>query len=76
MVSSWEDFYAKHPPPQDLIQNEKTLKEFIKKQLDKDTKVVLVTVGSAILYYKYNCFAREIFKLFLYIYRAVVQRYP
>lgn len=44
MVSAWEDFYAMHPPPQDLEQNENALKEFTKKHLDEGNKVVLVTV--------------------------------
>lgn len=45
MVSAWEDFYAMHPPPQDLVQNESALKEFTKKHLDEGNKVVLVTVS-------------------------------
>jgi len=44
MISTWEDFYAKQPPPQDLAQNEKVLKEFTKQHLQKNNKVVLVTV--------------------------------
>lgn len=47
MVSAWEDFYAKHPPPQDLAQNESALKEFTKKHLEKGNKVVLVTVSES-----------------------------
>lgn len=47
MVSAWEDFYAKHPPPQDLAQNENTLKEFTKKHLEEGNKVVLVTVNES-----------------------------
>lgn len=45
MVSAWEDFYATHPPPQDLTQNENALKEFTTKHLEKGNKVVLVTVS-------------------------------
>ncbi|XP_043252750.1 phosphopantothenate--cysteine ligase isoform X1 [Colletes gigas] len=44
MNSTWEDFYAKHPPPQDLAQSEALLKEFIGRQLERN-KVVLVTSG-------------------------------
>lgn len=45
MNATWEDFYAKHPPPQDLMQSEKLLKEFIERQLKTDNRVVLVTSG-------------------------------
>lgn len=47
MVSAWEDFYAKHPPPQDLAQNESTLKKFTKKHLEASNKIVLVTVSKS-----------------------------
>lgn len=47
MVSAWEDFYAKHPPPLDLAQNESTLKKFTKKHLEEGNKVVLVTVSES-----------------------------
>ncbi|XP_076239330.1 phosphopantothenoylcysteine synthetase isoform X2 [Calliopsis andreniformis] len=45
MNSTWEDFYAKHPPPQDLSQNETLLREFTERQLKRNNKVVLVTSG-------------------------------
>lgn len=45
MNTTWEDFYAKHPPPQDFNQNEILLKTFVERQLKKDKKVVLVTVS-------------------------------
>lgn len=49
MVSTWEDFYAKHPPPQDLAHSEILLKEFTERQLKKNNKVVLVTVSFYII---------------------------
>lgn len=45
MVSTWEDFYAKHPQPQDLAHSELLLKAFIEHQLKRNNKVVLVTVS-------------------------------
>lgn len=45
MNTTWEDFYAKHPPPQDFNQNEILLKTFVERQLKKDKKVVLITVS-------------------------------
>lgn len=45
MVSAWEDFYAKHPPPQDFAQSESALKAFAQEHLEKGNKVVLVTVS-------------------------------
>lgn len=54
MVSAWEDFYAKHPPPQDLEQNETALKEFTKKHLDEGNKVVLITSGGTTVPLEHN----------------------
>lgn len=48
MVSAWEEFYAKHPPPQDLAQSENALKAFTHKHMKKGNKVVLVTVSENI----------------------------
>ncbi|XP_072756674.1 phosphopantothenate--cysteine ligase [Anoplolepis gracilipes] len=53
MVSAWEDFYASHPPPEDLEQNENILKEFIK-NLDEGNKVVLVTSGGTTVPLEHN----------------------
>lgn len=53
MDTTWEDFYAKHPPPQDFNQNEILLKAFVERQLKRNNKVVLVTVSvsfSTIIY--------------------------
>ncbi|KYQ47591.1 Phosphopantothenate--cysteine ligase [Trachymyrmex zeteki] len=54
MVSTWEDFYAKHPPPQDLAQNEQALKEFTRKHLEAGNKVVLVTSGGTTVPLEHN----------------------
>ncbi|XP_011644143.1 phosphopantothenate--cysteine ligase [Pogonomyrmex barbatus] len=54
MVSTWEDFYAKHPPPQDLEQNEQALKEFTKKHFEAGNKVVLVTSGGTTVPLEHN----------------------
>ncbi|XP_014468488.1 PREDICTED: phosphopantothenate--cysteine ligase isoform X3 [Dinoponera quadriceps] len=54
MVSAWEDFYAKHPPPQDLAQNESALKKFTKKHLEEGVKVVLVTSGGTTIPLEHN----------------------
>jgi len=53
MVSTWEDFYAKHPPPQDLAQNEQELKAFIRRHLEA-SKVVLVTSGGTTVPLEHN----------------------
>lgn len=45
MDTTWEDFYAKHPPPQDFNQNEILLKAFVERQLKRNNNVVLVTVS-------------------------------
>lgn len=45
MNLTWEEFYAKHPPPQDFAQSEALLKAFTERQLEKNNKVVLVTVS-------------------------------
>lgn len=53
MDTTWEDFYAKHPPPQDFNQNEILMKAFVERQLKRNNKVVLVTVSvcfSTIIY--------------------------
>ncbi|XP_031845302.1 phosphopantothenoylcysteine synthetase [Nomia melanderi] len=54
MDSSWEDFYVKHAPPQDLAQNETLLKKFIEHQLREDEKVVLVTSGGTTIPLEHN----------------------
>lgn len=46
MVSTWEEFFAKHPPPQDLTQTESLLKSFSDRHLKENNKVVLITVCS------------------------------
>lgn len=45
MNSSWEDFYEKDPPPQNLSQNVTLLKEFVDFQIENNRDVVLVTSG-------------------------------
>ncbi|XP_078037964.1 phosphopantothenoylcysteine synthetase [Augochlora pura] len=45
MNPSWEEFYIKHSPPQDLVQNETLLKEFIECQLKRNQEIVLITSG-------------------------------
>ncbi|XP_054003300.1 phosphopantothenate--cysteine ligase [Hylaeus anthracinus] len=45
MNTTWEEFYVKHSPPQDLAQSELSLKEFTERHLKKNSKVVLVTSG-------------------------------
>lgn len=45
MSTTWEDFYAKHPPPQDLPQSEILLREFVERQSKRNRTVVLVTVS-------------------------------
>ncbi|XP_033328506.1 phosphopantothenoylcysteine synthetase [Megalopta genalis] len=45
MNSSWEDFYGKDSPPQDLAQNETLLKKFIECQLKRNQETVLITSG-------------------------------
>ncbi|XP_043509713.1 phosphopantothenate--cysteine ligase [Frieseomelitta varia] len=54
MNTTWEDFYAKHPPPQDFNQNEILLKTFVERQLKKDKKVVLVTSGGTTIPLEHN----------------------
>ncbi|XP_012542402.1 phosphopantothenate--cysteine ligase [Monomorium pharaonis] len=54
MVSTWEDFYAKHPPPPDLAQNEQALKEFTRRHLEAGNKVVLVTSGGTTVPLEHN----------------------
>lgn len=53
MDTTWEDFYAIHPPPQDFDQSEKLLKAFVQRQLKKNNMVVLITVSvHKVLYIK------------------------
>lgn len=73
MVSTWEDFYAKHLPPQDLAQNEQALKEFTKKHFEAGNKVVLVTVSPRIWNYRYTFFFVQSNSWYC---RAEVRRYP
>ncbi|KAK9305089.1 hypothetical protein QLX08_003775 [Tetragonisca angustula] len=54
MNTTWEDFYAKHPPPQDFNQNEILLKTFVERQLKKDKKVVLITSGGTTIPLEHN----------------------
>lgn len=54
MGSTWEDFFAKHPPPQDLAQTENLLKSFIEKHSKKNNKVVLVTSGGTMIPLEHN----------------------
>ncbi|XP_039305719.1 phosphopantothenate--cysteine ligase [Solenopsis invicta] len=54
MTSMWEDFYAKHSPPQDLTQNEQALKEFTRKNFEEGNKVVLVTSGGTTVPLEHN----------------------
>ncbi|XP_011864428.1 PREDICTED: phosphopantothenate--cysteine ligase [Vollenhovia emeryi] len=54
MGSTWEDFYAKHPPPQDLVQNEQALREFTRKHFETGNKVVLVTSGGTTVPLEHN----------------------
>lgn len=54
MVSAWEEFYAKHPPPQDLAQSENALKAFTHKHIKKGNKVVLVTSGGTTIPLEHN----------------------
>ncbi|KAK2586448.1 hypothetical protein KPH14_010723 [Odynerus spinipes] len=54
MVSTWEDFFAKHPAPQDLTQTESLLKGFTEKHLKENNKVVLVTSGGTMVPLEHN----------------------
>ncbi|XP_043580108.1 phosphopantothenate--cysteine ligase 2 isoform X2 [Bombus pyrosoma] len=54
MDTTWEDFYAKHPPPQDFKQSEILLKTFVERQLKRNNKVVLVTSGGTTIPLEYN----------------------
>lgn len=54
MSATWEDFYAKHPPPQDLAHSETLLKAFVERQLNKNNKVVLVTSGGTTVPLEHN----------------------
>ncbi|XP_043271767.1 phosphopantothenate--cysteine ligase [Venturia canescens] len=45
MVATWEDFYAKNPPPTDFEKSETLMKEFTLHHAKKNTKVVLITSG-------------------------------
>ncbi|KOC68950.1 Phosphopantothenate--cysteine ligase [Habropoda laboriosa] len=54
MDSTWEDFYNKHPPPQDFVQSETLLKAFAERQLKKNTKVVLITSGGTTIPLEHN----------------------
>ncbi|XP_003488667.1 uncharacterized protein C4B3.18 [Bombus impatiens] len=54
MDTTWEDFYAKHPPPQDFNQNEILLKAFVERQLKRNNKVVLVTSGGTTIPLEHN----------------------
>lgn len=54
MDSTWEDFYARNPPPQDLEQNERSLREFIDKHMKADSKVVLITSGGTTIPLEHN----------------------
>lgn len=54
MVSTWEDFFAKHPPPQDLTQTETLLNDFTKKHLHANNKVVLITSGGTMIPLEHN----------------------
>lgn len=54
MASTWEDFFAKHPPPQDLNQTENLLKGFIEKHLKENNKVVLITSGGTMIPLEHN----------------------
>lgn len=60
MASTWEEFFAKHPPPQDLTQTESLLKSFTDRHLKENNKVVLITVN---IYYLTN----KILQIYLYI---------
>lgn len=44
--SNWEEFYANQKPPSDLDNSKKLLQQFVQ----KNTKVVLVTVSLIIEY--------------------------
>ncbi|XP_006617469.1 phosphopantothenate--cysteine ligase [Apis dorsata] len=54
MNTTWEDFYAIHPPPQDFDQSEKLLKAFVQRQLKKNNMVVLITSGGTTIPLEYN----------------------
>ncbi|XP_017757182.1 PREDICTED: phosphopantothenate--cysteine ligase [Eufriesea mexicana] len=54
MDTTWEDFYAKHPPPQDIDQNETMLRAFVMRQLKRNNKVVLVTSGGTTIPLEHN----------------------
>ncbi|XP_034173785.1 phosphopantothenoylcysteine synthetase [Osmia lignaria lignaria] len=54
MNLTWEEFYAKHPPPQDFAQSEALLKAFTERQLKKNNKVVLVTSGGTTIPLEHN----------------------
>ena len=48
MLSNWEDFYAKNPPPADLTKKECLFKEFTDWHMKNNNRVVLVTVSLVI----------------------------
>ncbi|KAL2719158.1 phosphopantothenate--cysteine ligase [Vespula squamosa] len=54
MVSTWEEFFAKHPPPQDLTQTESLLKSFSDRHLKENNKVVLITSGGTMIPLEHN----------------------
>ncbi|XP_012286645.1 phosphopantothenate--cysteine ligase [Orussus abietinus] len=54
MTSTWEDFYAKNPPPSDLSKNEILLKDFTQMHFKAGNKVVLVTSGGTTIPLEHN----------------------
>ncbi|CAL7934751.1 unnamed protein product [Xylocopa violacea] len=54
MNTTWEEFYAKHPPPQDFGQSEALLTTFVERQLQKNNKVALITSGGTTIPLEHN----------------------
>ena len=71
MSSNWEEFYAKNPPPSDLIKSESLLNDFIRRHHDRQIALVTVSYSKDIFYFTYLI----IFLINFHIYRVVVQQY-
>ncbi|XP_066599631.1 phosphopantothenate--cysteine ligase [Prorops nasuta] len=54
MASKWEEFYAKHVPPEDLKQSESLLQKFVERHSNENCKVALVTSGGTTVPLEHN----------------------
>ncbi|XP_043465472.1 phosphopantothenate--cysteine ligase [Leptopilina heterotoma] len=52
MASNWEEFYAKNPPPLDLLNSENLMKKFA--QQHEDQKIAIVTSGGTTVPLEHN----------------------